>query len=80
MASVVAGRGRPVAWLDRVISPRYRAAVWLALAAWFPLLPVVAYYRAKATFPPPAEYLYFPYDDKSWETDAYLLGVIAPVI
>jgi hypothetical protein len=75
-----AGRSRPAAWLDRAMAPRERAAVWLALAAWFPLLLAVVYYRAKATFPPPARYLYFPYDDKRWETAAYLLGAVAPVI
>jgi hypothetical protein len=74
-----AGRSRRTAWLDRTVAPRERAAIWLALAAWFPLLLVVVYYRARATFPPPAHYVYFPYDDKRWETAAYLLGVIAPV-
>jgi hypothetical protein len=76
----VRGRPRRGAWLDRVVPPRERAAIWLALAAWFPFLLVVVYYRARATFPPPAEYLYFPYDDKRWVTAAYLLGVLAPVI
>jgi hypothetical protein len=75
-----AGRTRPAAWLDRAVPPRERAAAWLALAAWFPLLLTVVYYRAKATFPPPARYVYFPYDDKRWETAAYLLGVLAPAI
>ncbi|MGH3280177.1 MAG: hypothetical protein ACRDNW_13705 [Trebonia sp.] len=76
----VAGRPRPATWLDRVVAPRERAAVWLALAAWFPFLLLVVYYRAKATFPPPVKYVYFRFDDKRWETAAYLLGVIAPVI
>jgi hypothetical protein len=67
-------------WLDRVVAPRERAAIWLALAVWFPFLLLVVYYRARATFPPPARYLYFPYDDKRWETIAYLLGVLAPAI
>jgi hypothetical protein len=54
-ASLTAGgRSRPVTWLDGVVAPRERAATWLALAAWFPFLLVVACYRAKATFPPPA--------------------------
>jgi hypothetical protein len=81
-----AGRTRLTAWLDRtvwldhLVAPRERAAIWLALAAWFPLLLVVVYYRARATIPPPVRYVYFPYDDKRWETAAYLLGVIAPVI
>jgi len=54
--------------------------IWLALAAWFPLLLIVVYYRARATFPPPEQYMYFPYLDKRWETAAYLIGVLAPVI
>jgi hypothetical protein len=75
-----AGRSPRAARLDRVVAPRERAAIWLALAAWFPFLLIVVYYRAKATFPPPVRYLYFPYDDKRWETAAYLLGVLAPII
>jgi hypothetical protein len=75
-----AGKSRRTAWLDRVLDPQERAAIWLALAAWFPFLLVVVYYRAKATFPPPVRYVYFPYDDKRWVTAAYLLGVLAPVI
>jgi hypothetical protein len=75
-----AGRPRPVTWLDRIAAPRERAAIWLALAAWFPFLLLVAYYRAKTAFPPPVRYVYMPYDDKRWETTAYLLGVLAPAI
>ena len=71
---------RLMAWLDRALAPTERAVIWLALAAWFPFLLVVVYYRARATFPPPARYVYFPYDDKRWVTSAYLLGVIAPVV
>jgi hypothetical protein len=77
---VAAGRSRRGTWLDRVAAPRERAAIWLALAAWFPFLLVVVYYRARATFPPPVRYVYFPYDDKRWVTAAYLLGVLAPMI
>jgi hypothetical protein len=80
-ASLVArGRVRPPAWLDRLVGPRERAAVWLALAAWFPFLLIVVYYRAKATFPPPVHYVYSPFDDKRWLTAAYLLGALAPLI
>jgi hypothetical protein len=75
-----AGRSRRAGWLDRTVAPRERAAMWLALAAWFPFLLVVVYYRARATMPAPVRYVYFPYDDKRWETAAYLLGVLAPVI
>jgi hypothetical protein len=77
---VAGGRPRPPAWLDRVLAPRERAAIWLALAAWFPFLLLIVYYRAKATFPPPVKYVYFPFDDKRYDTAEYLLGVVAPVI
>ncbi|MGH3290989.1 MAG: hypothetical protein ACRDP7_04210 [Trebonia sp.] len=82
VVSLVAGprrAGSPV-WLDRVVGPRERAAIWLALAAWFPFLLIVVYYRAKATFPMPVRYIYSPYDDKRWLTAAYLLGALAPLI
>jgi hypothetical protein len=75
-----AGRSRPWTWVDRVAAPRDRSAIWLALTAWFPLLLLVVYYLARSTFPPPVRYVYFPYDDKRWETTAYLLGVLAPPI
>ena len=75
-----AGRSRPGTWLDRVAAPEDRAAIWLALAVWFPFLLLVVYYRAMATFPPSARYVYFPFKDKRWETTAYLLGVLAPAI
>jgi hypothetical protein len=74
------GRSRPGTWLDRVAAPGDRAAIWLALAVWFPFLLLVVYYRARATFPPPAQYVYMRYDDKRWETTAFLLGVLAPAI
>jgi hypothetical protein len=81
IASLSAGGWfRIPAWLDRVVAPRERAAIWLALAAWFPFLLIVVYYRAEATFPPQVRYIYSPYDDKRWETAAYLLGTLAPVI
>jgi hypothetical protein len=77
---VAGGRYRSRAWLDRAVAPRERAAIWLALAAWFPFLLVVAYYQAKATFPPSVRYVYSPYDDKRWVSAAYLLGTVAPAI
>ena len=77
---VAAGRMKPPAWLDRVLAPQERAAVWLAVAAWLPFLLFIVYYRAKATFPPPARYLYSPFDDKRYDTAEFLLGVLAPVI
>jgi len=73
-------RVRPPAWLDRVIAPRERAAIWLALAAWFPFLLIVVYYRSRATFPHTVHYLYSPFDDKRWETAAFLLGTLAPAV
>jgi hypothetical protein len=80
MASLARRQARPRAWLDRVLAPGERAAIWLALAAWFPLLLIVVYYRAKATFPSSVHYIYSPFDDKRWETAAYLLGTVAPVL
>ncbi len=68
------------AWLDRTVDPETRAAVWLALAAWFPFLLVVVYYRAKATFPPTVQWINFQFTDKRWETTAYLLGALAPML
>lgn len=76
---VTAGRFRAT-WLDRVLAPRERAAMWLALAVWFPFLLLIVYYRAKATFPPPVKYVYFPFDDKRYDTAEYLLGVLAPAV
>lgn len=77
---VLRGRVQPPAWLDRVVAPRERAAIWLALAAWFPFILVVAYYRARATFPPSEHWINFGYDDKRWEIAAYLLTVLAPML
>lgn len=72
-------RGRP-AWFDRIVGPRERAVIWLALAAWFPFLLIVVYYRAEATFPPAVRWINFGYDDKRWVSAAYLLGTLAPMI
>ena len=81
VASLVAGRRmRPPAWFDRVVAPRERATVWLAVAIWLPFLVLIVYYRAKATFPPPGKYLYSPFDDKRYDTAEFLLGVLAPVL
>ena len=70
-------RGR---WLDRIAAPEQRAAVWLALTVWFPLLLVVVYFRARATLPPAVAWIAFGYLDKRWVTSAYLLGVLAPML
>lgn len=73
------GRAR-FGWVDRALPPRERAAIWLALAAWFPFLLIVVYYRAEATFPPAVQWINFGYTDKRWLTAAYLLGVLAPML
>jgi hypothetical protein len=81
LASLVArGRVRVPAWLDRVVAPRDRAAIWLAFAAWVPFLLIIVYYRSKATFPHTVRYVYSPFDDKRWVTTAFLLGTLAPAI
>jgi hypothetical protein len=72
-------RARPTR-LDRAVDPQARAAIWLALAAWFPFLLIVAYYRARATFPPSVHWINFGFTDKRWITASYLLGALAPVL
>jgi hypothetical protein len=72
--------GRRGRWLDRVAASEQRAAIWLALTAWFPLLLVVAYLRARATQPPAVVWIAFGYLDKRWVTSAYLLGALAPML
>jgi hypothetical protein len=72
--------GRRGRWLDRIAAPEQRAAVWLGLTAWFPLLLAVAYLSARATLPPTVVWIAFGYLDKRWVTSAYLLGVLAPML
>jgi hypothetical protein len=72
--------GRRGQWLERIAAPEQRAAIWLALTAWFPLLLVVAYLRARATQPPAVVWIAFGYLDKRWVTSAYLLGALAPML
>ncbi|HUJ04917.1 MAG TPA: hypothetical protein VLX31_02280, partial [Streptosporangiaceae bacterium] len=72
--------GRRGQWLDRIAAPEQRAAIWLALTAWFPLLLVVVYFKAKATLPPAVVWIAFGYLDKRWVTGAYLLGVLVPML
>jgi hypothetical protein len=76
----MASRSRPAVWLDRVVAPQERAAIWLALAAWFPFLLVVVFFRAEATFPPSVQWLYYGFTDKRWVSACYLLGVLGPMI
>lgn len=66
-------------WLDRALAPEQRAAIWLSLTVWFPLLLIVAYLKAKATLPSTTVWLAFGYLDKRWVTGSYLLGVLAPM-
>ena len=66
--------------LDRLVDPEQRAAVWLALAVWFPLLLVVAYYRAKSTLPSSVVWISFGYLDKRWVTACYLVCALAPIL
>lgn len=46
----------------------------------FPFWAIVAYYRAEATVPPAVRWINFGYTDKRWETYAFLLGAIAPLL
>lgn len=80
LLAAVARARRRAAFLDRLVAPQQRAAIWLALAAWFPMLLIVAYYRVKATLPPTQVWLSFGYLDKRWITAAYLVGALAPMV
>src|SRR5215472_11349322 len=80
LAGLVWPPGRRGPGLDHIAGPEQRAAIWLALTAWFPLLLVVAYFRARATLPPSVVWIAFGYLDKQWVTSAYLLGVLAPMV
>ncbi len=66
--------------LDDLVPPRQRAVIWLALAAWFPLTLIVAYYRAKATLPLTVRWINFGYYDKRWVGAAFLVGALAPMV
>jgi len=79
LSLLVRGWDRP-AWLDRAVDPRTRSAIWLALTVWFPFLLVVAYLRAKATFPQTVQWINFGFTDKRWETASYLLCALAPAL
>lgn len=80
LAAVLWPPGRRGSWLDRIAAPEQRAAIWLALTAWLPLLVVVVYFKARATLPPSVTWIAFGYLDKRWVTSAYLLGVLAPML
>ncbi|HTZ91048.1 MAG TPA: hypothetical protein VMB74_01520 [Streptosporangiaceae bacterium] len=66
--------------LDRIVAPSQRAAIWLALTLWFPLVDVIAYYRGESTLPPTQVWISFGYQDKRWVTAAYLIGALAPML
>jgi hypothetical protein len=71
---------RRTAVIDRVMAPEQRAAIWLALAVWFPLLLIPAYYRAKSTLPTSTVWIAFGFLDKRWVTATYLVGALAPML
>ncbi len=71
---------RRAAVMDRVAAREQRAAIWLALAVWFPLLLVPAYYRVKATLPTSVVWISFGFLDKRWVTATYLLLALAPML
>jgi hypothetical protein len=72
--------GRRGTVIDRVVAPEQRAAIWLSLAVWFPLLLVPAYYRAESTLPRSVVWIAFGFMDKRWVTATYLLGALAPMV
>jgi hypothetical protein len=71
---------RRAAFLDQLVAPDQRAAIWLALAVWFPFLLIAAYYRCKATLPSTIVWISFGFMDKRWVTATYLLGALAPML
>jgi hypothetical protein len=66
--------------LDRIAAPPTRAAIWLSLAAWCPLLLIPVYLKARSTEPPSVLWLGFGFLDKRWETSVYVLGTLAPIV
>src|SRR5260370_18100208 len=50
------------------------------MGEWFRLVLGVACYRAQAGFPPSVQWVIFGFTDKRWETAAYLLGALAPML
>jgi hypothetical protein len=80
VASLVWPAARRTAVIDRVVAPEQRAAIWLAVTVWFPLLLVPAYYRAKSTLPTSVVWIAFGFLDKRWVTATYLIGALAPML
>jgi hypothetical protein len=80
LVAVVWPAARRATVIDRVAAPEQRAAIWLALTAWFPFLLVAVYYRVKATMPSSVVWITFGFFDKRWVSAVYLLGALAPVL
>jgi hypothetical protein len=80
LATVVIPYSTRAARLDRVIAPAQRAAIWLALTLWFPLITIIAYYRGESTLPLTQVWINFGYNDKRWLTAAYLVCSLAPMV
>ncbi len=80
LIAVIWAAPRRAAFLDRLVAPDQRAAIWLALAVWFPFLLIAAYYRCKATLPSTIVWISFGFMDKRWVTATYLLGALAPML
>lgn len=68
------------ATIDRLAPPEVRAAVWLALTAWFPFLLIGVYFLARSTFPLTVHWLAFGFEDKRWVTSFYLAAALAPML
>ncbi len=80
LATVIIPASARRAVLNRLVAPDQRAAIWLALAIWFPFMVTVAYYRIQATLPASQVWIAFGYLDKRWLIAAYLLGALAPML
>jgi hypothetical protein len=80
LSTVIVPASARRAVLNRLMAPDQRAAIWLALAIWFPFLVTVAYYRIQAALPASQVWIAFGYLDKRWLTAAYLLGALAPML
>jgi hypothetical protein len=80
LATAVIPASARAALLDRIVAPAQRAAIWLALTVWFPLVLIVAYYRGESTLPLTQIWIAFGYLDKRWMTAAYLICALAPMV
>ena len=80
LATVLIPASARAALLDRFVAPSQRAAIWLALTLWFPLVAIIAYYRGESTLPLTQVWIAFGYTDKRWMTAAYLICAVAPMV